>query len=77
MWAGIHHDGHTAFASINGLLNTQIYQNAILQHHVGPPIKATHYTSLLRFSRAKQCLIPNRIRLGHPGSLGERDVAQR
>ena len=31
VWAGIHHDGHTALVRVNGVLNAQIYWDEILQ----------------------------------------------
>ena len=54
VWAGIHHGGRTALVRINGALNTQIYRDEILQHHVVPLINVTGGI----FQHYVHCLIP-------------------
>ena len=47
VWAGIHHDGHTALV----IVNAQIYWDEILQHHVVPLVNVPGGT--LQFDSAR------------------------
>ena len=41
VWTGIHHQGHTVLVRVIGALDTQIYRDEVVQHHVFPLINVT------------------------------------